>query len=112
MEPRSRAIMSSCWHFSLLACAAVCLWAEPALATTTQPLPWEGALTTIVDSLTGPVAFAVSVLGVVVCGAMLIFGGDLQEFTRRVLFLVMAVALLMSASAIIRLLFGAAGATV
>ena len=97
----------------LLLAGALCavLAADPALASGTG-LPWETPLQTIQTSLTGPVAMVVGVLGVVVCGAMLVFGGDLQEFVRRILYLVLAVSLLMSAVAVMTALFGAGGATV
>jgi len=79
--------------------------AEPALATDTG-MPWEPALTRIQNSMTGPVALAVSILGIFVCGALLIFGGDMQEFVRRMIYVVLAIALLVSASSLISLLFG------
>lgn len=87
------------------------LAAEPALASDTG-MPWESALTKVRDSLTGPVALVISILGVVVCGGMLVFGGDLQEFTRRMIYLVLAIALLVSAASLITLLFGFTAATV
>ena len=94
-----------------LAWAAAIIGAETALAAGTG-LPWEGALETIQQSLTGPVALVVGILGIVVCGGMLVFGGDLQEFVRRILYLVLAVSLLMSATAVMTTLFGAGGAVI
>jgi type IV secretion system protein VirB2 len=35
-------------------------------------LPWEGPLQTITTSMTGPVAYAISLIGIVVAGAMLV----------------------------------------
>ena len=93
-----------------LGLAVAIMAAEPALAAGTG-LPWEPALETVKNSLTGPVAMVVGVLGIVVCGAMLVFGGDMQEFVRRILYLVLAVSLLMSAVAMMNTLFGAGGAT-
>ena len=59
--------------------ALIALSADPALATTSTSasggLPWESPLNTIRDSLKGPVALAISLIGIVVTGAMLIFGG-------------------------------------
>ncbi|WP_161557724.1 TrbC/VirB2 family protein [Acidisarcina polymorpha] len=43
-------------------------------------LPWEGPLTTLVTSLTGPVAYAISVVAIVALGATLAFrGGEMGE---------------------------------
>lgn len=87
--------------------------AEASLATSTANMPWEDPLESIQSSLTGPVALVVAVLGVVVCGAMLIFGGDMQEFTRRMIYVVLAISVLVSASSLITLLFpSATGAVV
>ena len=69
-------------------------------------LPWEAPLQTFVNSLTGPVAFAISLLGIVVCGAMLIWGGEINEFARRFVMLVLVVALLVFATNILTQLFG------
>lgn len=69
-------------------------------------LPWEAPLQTFADSLTGPVAFVISLLGVVVCGAMLIWGGEINEFARRFVMLVLVVALLVFAANILTQLFG------
>jgi type IV secretion system protein TrbC len=94
-----------------LAClfALFALSAEPALATTTTTttggLPWETPLNTIRDSLKGPVALAISLIGIVVTGAMLIFGGEINEFARRVIMMVLVVALLVQASSLLTTLF-------
>jgi type IV secretion system protein TrbC len=85
---------------------------EPALAAAQTNLPWEGPLEMIRDSITGPVAMVISLLGVTVAGGMLIFGGEMGEFTRRVIMLVLVLGLLISASGMIELLFGANGALV
>ena len=47
-------------------------------------LPWEGPLTTLVTSLTGPVAYAISVIAIVALGATLAFaGGEMGETMKR-----------------------------
>ena len=47
-------------------------------------LPWEGPLTTLVTSLTGPVAYAISVVAIVALGATLAFaGGEMGETMKR-----------------------------
>ena len=89
---------------------ALCaLSADPALATTSTSalggLPWESPLNTIRDSLKGPVALAISLIGIVVTGAMLIFGGEINEFARRVIMLVLVVALLVQANSLLTNLF-------
>jgi type IV secretory pathway VirB2 component (pilin) len=57
-------------------------------------LPWDGPLTTLKNDLTGPVAFTISLLAMVACGAALVFGGEINEFVRRIIMLVLVVALI------------------
>ncbi|ELU9701965.1 TrbC/VirB2 family protein [Geoalkalibacter halelectricus] len=85
---------------------------EPALASTTTGMPWEDPLDTIMNSITGPVAMVISLLGVTVAGGMLIFGGELGEFTRRIVMLVLVIGLLVSAASILSLLYGGGSALV
>lgn len=89
----------------LLTCTFLALLLiEPAFAGTAG-LPWEGPLAMIKNSLTGPVAFAISLIGITVAGGMLIFGGELGEFARRIIMLVLVLALLVSAQNILSILF-------
>src|SRR5438876_1126025 len=69
-------------------------------------LQWEGPLDKFTSSLKGPVAFSISLLGIIVCGAMLVFGGEINEFVRRGIMLVMAVALVALATSLLSTLFG------
>lgn len=85
---------------------------EPALASTATGLPWETALEMIMNSITGPVAMVISLLGVTVAGGMLIFGGELGDFTRRIIMVVLVIGLLVSASSILSLLYGTTSALV
>jgi type IV secretion system protein TrbC len=56
-------------------------------------LPWEAPLTTLSNSITGPVAYGVSIIGIVGAGGILIFaGGQVNEFLRSVLFIVLVIA--------------------
>lgn len=65
-----------------------------ALASTGGGLPWDTPLQTLQNDLTGPVATAVSVLALFAAGAALVFGEEMGPFIRRVLLLVVAIALL------------------
>ena len=70
-------------------------------------LPWENALTQIYTSITGPVALSVAGIGFVSAGAILVFGGDVPEFGRRICYLSLVVALIVAAAAVLNTLFGA-----
>lgn len=73
-------------------------------------LAWETPLQTIVASITGPVAMAVSLLGIVVSGATLIWGGEINEFVRRMVMLALVIAIIVAAASVLSALFGV-GAT-
>lgn len=93
----------------LLALVLLCLLAgSPAWASegTGGSLPYESWLTGLRNSVTGPVAFALSIIGIVVAGGVLIFGGDLNGFFRTMIFLVLVMALLVSAQNMMSSFFG------
>ncbi|MEX3547695.1 MAG: IncP-type conjugal transfer pilin TrbC [Burkholderia sp.] len=69
-------------------------------------LPYEGWLTNLRNSVTGPVAFALSIIGIVIAGGVLIFGGDLNGFFRTLIFLVLVMALLVGAQNVMSTFFG------
>jgi type IV secretion system protein VirB2 len=69
-------------------------------------LPYESWLTSLQNSVTGPVAFSVSFIGIVVSGCVLIFGGDLSAFFRTMVFIVLVMALLVGAQNMMSTFFG------
>ena len=75
-------------------------------------LPYEEWLTTLRQSVTGPVAFAISIIGIVVAGGILIFGGELNGFFRTLIFLVLVMALIIGANNMMTTFFGSAGAEI
>ena len=81
-------------------------------AGTTGTLPWEGPLQTIAQSLTGPVAFSVALIGIFATGATLVWGGEMNEFARRASLLGLIVAVLVFATNILSSAFGVTGAVI
>ena len=57
-------------------------------------LPWDTPLQTLQKDITGPVAFTISLLAMVACGAALVFGGEINEFIRRLIMVVLVAAFL------------------
>ncbi|WP_112809720.1 TrbC/VirB2 family protein [Ensifer sp.] len=84
---------------------------EPALAGSGGGLPWEGPLEQIQQSITGPVAGFIALAAVAVAGGMLIFGGELNDFARRLFYIVLVAGLLLGATQIVQL-FGATGSSI
>jgi type IV secretory pathway VirB2 component (pilin) len=69
-------------------------------------LPYESWLVELRNSVTGPVAFALSIIGIVIAGGVLIFGGDLNGFFRTLIFLTLVMALLVGAQNVMSTFFG------
>jgi type IV secretion system protein VirB2 len=87
--------------------ASACSFSSYASST---GLPWEDPLDQIVDSITGPVAFGVSVLGIVVAGGSLVFGGELDGFVQKIMMIALVVAVIVGATNLLTMLFGVSGA--
>lgn len=82
------------------------------IAGTAQGLPWESPMEKVKNSLTGPIALGISIIALAAAGAALVFGGELSEFTRKIIMLVMALALLVAGGSIMTTLFSASGALI
>ncbi len=97
---RFRSVVPVLTPFLVLALAA----AASATTTGTAPggggtaaLPWENALGTLANSLTGNTAKIIAIIAIFVAGVALIFGEDLGQFARRLLMIVIAIAFLVGA---------------
>ncbi|MET0090720.1 MAG: conjugal transfer system pilin TrbC [Candidatus Thiodiazotropha sp.] len=69
-------------------------------------LPYESWLSNLQASVTGPVAFALAIIGIVVAGGILIFGGELNAFFRTIIFIVLVMALIIGAQNMMSTFFG------
>ena len=85
---------------------------EPAFASSTTGLPWEKPLEKIVQSITGPWAFGISLLAIAACAWGLLWGGEMGEFIRRLVMAIMVIAILVGAANLLSLLFGGSGAVI
>ncbi len=95
-----------------LGLALMLLALDPALASSSGGnLPWESPLQQIQQSITGPVAGFIALAAVAVAGGMLIFGGELNDFARRLMYVVLVAGILLGATQIVAL-FGATGASI
>ena len=72
----------------------------------------EGPITTISKSLTGPGSLAVGLIGMMIAGGMLVFGGELGDWGKRMTYLGLVLALLLTANQFIPQLFPNASAVV
>ncbi|KWV42290.1 conjugal transfer protein TrbC [Rhizobium altiplani] len=97
---------------SAVALVSAIVLASPAFASSGGGgLPWESPLQQIQQSITGPVAGFIALAAVAIAGGMLIFGGELNDFARRLCYIALVGGVLLGATQIVGL-FGATGATV
>ena len=75
-------------------------------------LPWEKPMQTIATSLTGPVAYAVGLIGIAIAGGTMLWGGELTEFGRRACMIGMVVSVLVFAAPLLASAFGVNAAVV
>jgi type IV secretion system protein TrbC len=107
MSPRNATVA-----LTILAVPLLLVSISPALASSGGgSLPWEGPLEQIQQSITGPVAGYIALAAVAIAGGMLIFGGELNDFARRLVYIVLVAGVLLGATTIVGL-FGATGATI
>lgn len=93
--------------FFALMVIAVFLPAEAwASAGTGGGLPYESGLGKLRASVTGPIAFAFSIIGIAAAGMTLVFGGGLNGFFRNFLVLILVIALIVAANNVLSTLFG------
>ncbi|HBB9961502.1 TPA: TrbC/VirB2 family protein [Vibrio parahaemolyticus] len=94
-------------HRSLKAAVSLSLlFPSLSYASGSSGMPWEDPLSKIVDSVTGPIAFGVAVLGIVVAGLTLVFGGQLDGFIQKIAILALVVSLIVLATNVLSSLFG------
>ncbi|MVB44387.1 conjugal transfer protein TrbC [Vibrio cholerae] len=99
---------SAMFYLGLFAVLFLVMAVQPAMASegTGGSLPYESWLTNLRNSVTGPVAFALSIIGIVVAGGILIFGGELNGFFRTLIFIVLVMSLLVGAQNMMSTFFG------
>jgi type IV secretion system protein VirB2 len=81
-------------------------------AATGGALPWERPMTLIATSLTGPVAYAVGLIGIAIAGGTMLWGGELTEFGRRACMIGLVVSVLVFAAPMLSSAFGVSAAVV
>ena len=92
----------------IVAFVLVSIMAPDALATAGSGggLPYEPWLETVKDSITGPWAFFISIIGIVAGGSVLMMGGDTNGFFRTIGFIVLVMSFTVGANNLMSGLFG------
>ncbi len=95
---------------AILAMAYV--FAANARAAAAGSLPWEKPMTAIATSLTGPVAYAIGLIGIAIAGGAMLWGGELTEFGRRACMIGLVISVLVFAAPMLSSAFGVTAAVV
>jgi type IV secretion system protein VirB2 len=74
-------------------------------------MPWEGPLTAVLDSITGPVARIVAILIIVATGLTLAFG-DVGQGFKKLLQILFGLAIAFAAASFFLPLVGGGGAVI
>jgi type IV secretion system protein VirB2 len=98
---RVGALSALAWAFAIKANAA-----------TAGTLPWEKPMTAIATSLTGPVAYAIGLIGIAIAGGAMLWGGELTEFGRRACMIGLVVSVLVFAAPMLSSAFGVSAAVI
>jgi len=70
-------------------------------------LPYESWLGQLRSSVTGPIAFTLSMIGIVAAGAtMILGGGDISGFLRTMVLIILVISLLIGAQNMMSTFFG------
>src|SRR5881409_955805 len=87
-------------------------FAAHANAAPAGALPWERPMTAIATSLTGPVAYAIGLIGIAIAGGAMLWGGELTEFGRRACMIGLVVSVLVFAAPMLSSAFGVTAAVI
>lgn len=72
-------------------------------------LPYESWLKSLQESLSGPAAFSVALIGIFSCGATLIFtGGEIGRFMRSFIYIILVMTMLIGANSLMSNFFNGA----
>ena len=85
--------------FTLVFLLAV-LCSAPAALASESDLPWNSALEKLINAFSGKTALLISMVGILFAGGMLIFGGDLGNFGKMVMMVVLVGSMMGALSSI------------
>ena len=107
----SHASMGVAMRIAGLAVIAILGSSAAHAATGGGGMPWEGPLTAVMDSITGPVARIVAILIIVATGLTLAFG-DVGQCFKKLLQILFGLAIAFAAASFFLPLVGGGGAVV
>lgn len=111
MRPQTmtRALMRAAGKVTTMGLIALVMTGAAHAATGGGGMPWEGPLTAVMDSITGPVARIVAILIIVATGLTLAFG-DVGQGFKKLLQILFGLAIAFAAASFFLPLVGGGGA--
>ena len=109
---RSNWTRRTLYRILMFTAAILTLAIEASAAPAGAGLPWEAPMTAIATSLTGPVAYAIGLIGIAIAGGTMLWGGDLGEVGRKACMVGLVIAVLVFAAPMLSSAFGVAAALV
>lgn len=82
------------------------MFPDMAYASSSTGMPWESPLSKIVSSITGPVAFGISVLAIAASGITLIWGGEITNLIKTLVFIALVISVIVFSVNILSSVFG------
>jgi type IV secretion system protein VirB2 len=92
MKPLFKTLHATAMRRAMLAAAVFAATMADAFASGAGGLPWDSAISTLQNDLTGPVATGISVIAFLAAGASLVFGEELGGIAKKALYVVLGVA--------------------
>jgi len=113
MRPQTmtRALMRAAGNVTTMGLIALVMTGAAHAATGGGGMPWEGPLTAVMDSITGPVARIVAILIIVATGLTLAFG-DVGQGFKKLLQILFGLAIAFAAASFFLPLVGGGGAVI
>lgn len=113
MKPQTmtRALMRAAGKVTATSLIALVMTGAAHAATSGGGMPWEGPLTAVMDSITGPVARIVAILIIVATGLTLAFG-DVGQGFKKLLQILFGLAIAFAAASFFLPLVGGGGALI
>jgi type IV secretion system protein TrbC len=113
MKPQTmtRALMRAASNVTTMGLMALVMTGAAHAATGGGGMPWEGPLTAVMDSITGPVARIVAILIIVATGLTLAFG-DVGQGFKKLLQILFGLAIAFAAASFFLPLVGGGGAVI
>ncbi|MGI2002071.1 TrbC/VirB2 family protein [Shewanella frigidimarina] len=92
--------------FGMTLIVLMMIFPDLAHASSNTGMPWESPLSKIVSSITGPVAFGISVLAIAASGITLIWGGEITNVIKIMVYIALVISIIVFATNFLSSVFG------